>query len=566
MTDKERFKIISNEYVDFIIDYNQNVNIFERFPNSTPHIMNDKYAIIYSPAEELNSGTVNRFGYSVIPSCYGLNSEQSLEASGVSRLRRLPAFNLRGKGVLVGIIDTGIDYTNRIFQNMDGTTRILAIWDQTIESERYPGNSYYGTQYLTDEINQALQSENPYEIVPSRDEIGHGTMLAGIAAGSEDSENDFSGVAPDSEIVIVKLKQAKQIVRSFYRIPGDIPCYQDNDIMWAFQYIFDIARSVRRPVAICIGLGSSQGSHNGRSALGSQLSIEGNFPGIVACVAAGNEGDARRHFFSVVDPSVGYSTVELNVGENEDGFTMELWGSAPNSYSIDIMSPTGEYIPRIVESLRINRVISFVFKKTSIIIDYQMVESTTGDQLILIRFSDPTPGIWKFQVYSRGDLQGSFHIWLPMNGFIKADTYFIQSNPYTTVTSPGNSRVPITVTAYNTATNNLYSRSSRGYNRMGVIKPEIAAPGVNIKAPSLNREYTTMTGTSAAAAHTAGIAALILEWGIVRGNYPDIDTVEVKKFMIRGAKRLPGTIYPNRDWGYGILDVYNVFYYLRSEI
>ncbi len=565
MTEEERRRIVSDEYTDFIVEYSENPRAFEQFPDAVVHIMNTRFAIVYVPVSQLTARTISLFGYSVLPSCYGLSSEISLEASGITRLRRIPIFNLRGAGVLVGLVDTGIDYTNPVFLRSDGTTKIAAIWDQTIESERFPENFNYGTEYLSNDINQALNNLDPYSIVPSVDEIGHGTMLAGIAAGSEISESNFSGVVPDSELIIVKLKQAKQALREFFIIPEGVPAYQENDIMWGAQYIIRTARRLQRPVAICIGLGSSQGSHDGRDALSALLSVGGAFPGVVVSIAAGNEGNMRRHFFSRVDPQMGYSTVELNVGENEPGFTMELWGTAPNTYSIDILSPAGEYIPRISEGLNVNREISFIFERTRIFVDYQLIEAQTGDQLILMRFLAPTPGIWRFQVYTRGDLEGSFHIWLPMNGFISEDTYFIQSDPYTTITSPGNSLVPITATAYNPINNSLYQRASRGYTRIGEVKPDLAAPGVNIQAPTLEHGFTEISGTSAAAAHTTGVTAILLEWGIVLNNYPGIDSAEVKKFLIRGASRSPTQIYPNRDWGYGILDIYNVFDILRAD-
>lgn len=566
MTAEERQRIVSNEYTDFIVEYSENPRIFEQFPDAAVHVMNARFAIVYVPVSQLSGRTISQHGYSVIPSFYGLNSEISLEASGITRLRRIPVFNLRGAGVLVGLIDTGIDYTNPVFQRSDGTTRIAAIWDQTIESERFPENYNYGTEYLANDINQALNNADPYSIVPSVDENGHGTMLAGIAAGSEIDDSNFSGVVPDSELIIVKLKQMKQALREFYIVPEGVPAYQENDIMWGSQYIIEVARRLQRPVAICIGIGSSQGSHDGRGALSSLLSVGGDFPGVSISIAAGNEGNMRRHFFSRVDAQIGYSTVELNVGENEPGFTMELWGTAPNTYSIDILSPAGEYIPRISESLRVSREINFVFERTRIFVDYQLIESQTGDQLIFMRFVAPTPGIWRFQVYTRGNLEGSFHIWLPMNGFISENTYFIQSDPYTTITSPGNGLVPITVTAYNPINNNLYQRASRGYTRIDVVKPDFAAPGVNIQAPTLEHGFTEISGTGAAAAHTSGVTAILLEWGIVRNNYPGIDTVEVKKFLIRGASRSPTQSYPNRDWGYGILDIYNVFDLLRADV
>ena len=223
MTEEERGRITSNDYTDLIVELNQNPRIVEQFPEATVQIMNDWFAVVYLPVSQLSLQTISRYNYSSIPSAFGLTSEISLEASGIVRLRRIPVFNLLGQGVMVGIIDTGIDYTNPIFKRSDGTTKIAAIWDQTIESDRYPAGYLYGTEYLASDINEALNSPNPLEVVPSTDENGHGTMLAGIAAGSEDRANDFSGVVPDSELVVVKLKYMKQALREFYIIPPGVP-------------------------------------------------------------------------------------------------------------------------------------------------------------------------------------------------------------------------------------------------------------------------------------------------------------------------------------------------------
>lgn len=570
MTPEEKNKIISNEFFDLILRYNGNPASLEQYKDYSVHIMNEQYAVIYIPVIEITTNFVFQFGYSAIPRCYTLNSAQSLEASGIIRLRRIPAVNLRGEGVVIGIIDTGIDYTNSVFQHEDGTTKIISLWDQSIDSEdQYPKivyPAYFGTEYNAEQINSALKSNNPYQIVPSVDENGHGTMLAGIAAGSENDEQDFSGVVPDAELIVVKLKQAKENLINFYSIPSNVPCYQGNDMIWAVQYIVEKARSLKFPVAICIGLGTSQGSHDSSGPLNTVVSIIADFPGVAVTVSAGNEGNARRHFYSEIDTTTSPITVELNIGENEKGFTMEFWGDPPTIYTLDILSPSGEYIPRISERLEESRSVSFVFEETVININYILVEAETGKQVIVLTFRNPTPGIWRFQIYGRGDLQGAFHIWLPAGNFITQNTFFLNSNPYTTITSPGNSSVPITATAYNSNLDTLYQNSGRGYSTSNIINPDLAAPGVNIQAPTLNHTFTTITGTGAATAHTAGITAMILEWGIVHGNFPGIDTVGIKKFLIRGAKRNPNILYPNRDWGYGIVDVYNSFNLLRTDI
>jgi subtilisin family serine protease len=296
------------------------------------------------------------------------------------------------------------------------------------------------------------------------DENGDGTTLAGIAAGAEQQDKNFSGVAPDSELLIVKLKPAKKNLTDFFFIPAGPPCYQENDILWALQYLVDTARKLKRPLAVCIGLGTSQGSHDNYGFLNTQVSLTGDFPGIAITVAGGNEGNSRRHFYSALDPAAPPVPVELNVGENEAGFSMELWGDPPTIYTLNILSPTGEHIPAISRRLEETRKISFVFERTIIYVNYILIEQETGKQVILMRFQNPTQGTWRFEVSGISDVKGAFHVWLPSGQFISNNTYFLNPNPYTTITSPGNSIVPITVTAYNSNNNVLYPNSSKGFS------------------------------------------------------------------------------------------------------
>ncbi len=571
MTPEDRFKIVSNDYMDLIIIYNGDPESLRKFEQYSVQIMNVTYAVIYIPLSQVTPSLMTDYGYNAIPKCYGLTNAQSLEESGVIRQRNVPALNLRGQGVIIGIVDTGIDYTNNVFRRADGTTKILSLWDQTIDSvDQYPQMMefppYYGTEYTSAQINQALQSPNPLEIVPTTDEIGHGTKLAGIAAGTDNRENDFSGVAPEADLVVVKLKQAKQNLKDYFSIPPNVPCYQENDLIWGVQYLVETARRLRRPLSICIGVGTSQGAHNNAGNLNNVVTIVGDFPGTCISVSGGNEGNARRHFFSAVDLDAGPIPIELNVAENESGFSLEIWGDPPMVYAVDILSPTGEFVPTISGRLEETRTIRFIFEQTIIYLDYILIEAETGKQVILMRFKNPTPGTWRFQITGRGDLPGAIHAWLPSDDFITQDTYFTRSNPYTTLTSPGNAIVPLTMVAYNQATGSLYLNSGKGYSTSNILNPDLAAPGVNVQSPGPNNTFTTLTGTSAAAAHTAGIGALVLEWGIVRNNYNNLDTVGIKKFLIRGAKRNPQILYPNRDWGYGSIDIFNTFNILRTDI
>lgn len=566
MTRDDYKKIYSESYADLLVEYNGNENIFKKYKNSTIHKINDKYAVLYISNEKQEEFELNEFGYSVIPACFGIMKDSSQEASGINKLRNVPNLNLRGKGVLIGIVDTGIDYTNPIFQYADKTTKIVSLWDQSIDSDvKYQPDFLYGAEYSREDINAALKSETPFSIVPSKDENGHGTMLAGIAAGSEDPKNEFIGTAPESELIIVKVKPAKLFTKNFYALPEKALCYQENDIMMGVEYLVRMANKLKQPIAICIGLGTSRGAHDGSRPLSIFLSIYGNIPGIATIVAAGNEGNSAGHYYGTIDPATGFDTVELRVGEKEKGFCFEVWGESPNTYTIDILSPGGEYIPRIPAALSESRNITFLFEPAKVYVDYQLVESMTGDQLIFVKFRDPTPGIWKFKIYGKGDMAMSFHIWLPIRQFLEEGTGFIKPNPNTTITTPANAILPLTVTAYNSDDGSLYQNAGKGLNRLGNLTLSVAAPGVNVLAPSVDHSYASASGTSIAAAHMTGIAALMMEWGILRKNYSTMDTVIIKKYIVRGAKRNKETKYPNPDWGYGILDIYQVFETIRSD-
>lgn len=566
MTSGEVNTLTSEDYADLLIENISEQSILQKFSEYSIHPINFLLSVVNVPVSYITNQTIQELGYGVFPSLLGPVSQASLESSGIPRLRNIPNFNLRGQGVLIGIIDTGIDYTNPIFRHEDGTTRIASIWDQSISSGKPPEGMVYGSEYTRVQINQALKSDNPLEIVPSTDENGHGTMVAGISGGNEVPESNFYGVAPDTEFVIVKLKPAKKYLKDFFFIPENVVCFEENDIAFALEYLLKVNSLLNRPMAICIAVDTNQSSHDGRGTLSSMVSLLAATEGVAIILAAGNEGNGRRHFSGKVDKASGLITVELNVSENVNGFSMELWGQRPSTFSIDITSPSGEFKPRISAGRDEYTELTFVFESTVIHLDYQMVESQSGDQLILFRFENPAQGVWKINVYERGDLNQPFHIWLPMSGFITDDTFFLRSDPYTTILTVGNALVPITVTAYNTADDSLYSSASKGYTRLGEVKPDIAAPGVEVIGPTLNKTFSGFSGTSVSAAHTTGIAAMLLEWAIVKGNLTSMSSIEMKKLLIRGARRELDIEYPNRDWGYGILDIYNVFDSLRAGL
>ena len=570
--------VASEDFADFIAPYFTTPEEFIRSQGTDCiDFVNSTLAVVYVPLSTVTPSTYTSYTYSAVPKLYSLLDVTSMDAAGITPAGELPVLNNQGAGVIVGFVDTGINYTDSLFRNVDGSTRIIGIWDQTnnsdnsnnIENETVkPFSAFsalYGTQYTADEINLALNSDNPASIVPTRDENGHGTFLASIAAGNRDERAGFSGAAPQASIAMVKLKPAKQYLRDFYLIQDGAEAYQENDIMMGVSYLYFLARKYSMPLVVCIPLGTNIGSHMGMSRLGQYLNQVSLSNGSAVITAAGNETGARHHFRAVMDASTDEVTAELRVGEREAGFSMELWAENMGVYTVGFISPTGEVAREISVPLRGENTVSFLLEQTQITVYTQIADVSAGSQFIFMRFENPMSGIWRILIRNSLDIRETFHIWLPVRGFISDETYFLRPDPDTIITDPGNARYPITVTAYDHTKNSIYIHASRGYSLSGRIKPDLAAPGVNILGASVSgRRLTRMSGTSVSAAHLAGAAAILLNWGVLNANYPYLNTPVLKSIFVRGAQRNPALTYPNREFGYGTLDLYEAFLHLRN--
>ena len=559
MPENCREKIVSEEYVDFLWRSNwSDEELAELYPGICIQRIGEFYGVFYVNREFLQRNSGLEYPYEAFPGLYGLLETESLEASNILQLQNQSVLQLKGQGVILGFIDTGIDYTNRCFRDRAGNSRILELWDQTLQTGPTPEGIGYGSVYTREEINRALASQNPLDIVPSRDEQGHGTLVASIAAGSLDENSDWIGAAPLADIAVVKLKPAKAYLKQYFAVQPDAVAYQENDIMLGVRYLNELALRENKPLVLCLALGSNMGGHTGTAPISGQLNIIGSGPQRCVVVAGGNEANQGHHFYGTLQRGQEYQEAELRVAEGEYGLMMELWGSTPDVLSISMVSPTGEEIPTISSQNGSQR-FDFLFEETVIYIEFKALEARSGDQLIVIRMYSPTPGIWRLRIHGTDVVNGIFNIWLPIAGFISRETEFLNSNPDITLTEPANAELPITVAAYQTENNSIYIDSSRGFTRKGRIKPDITAPGVEVSAFGPGNRFTTLTGTSAAAAITAGAAALMLEWAVVRGRRPDLSSLEIKQLFIRGAKRNPALTYPNRTWGYGTLDLYESF-------
>ena len=574
----------SQDVADFIYRFGSlqnNLRDPEQFP-CVDYVSND-YAVFYTELENALPLSLERQPYYSIPSLFTLLDDSAMEAAGIVSALQTPALSNMGSGVIIGIVDTGIDYTSPVFRKSDGTTRILGLWDQTLPEdpsvlppgvpEYYPmGGASYGTEFTHEEINEALTLEDPFSLVPSKDTDGHGTFLAGLAAGTAFPLQNFTGAAPMADLAIVKLKPAKKYLRDFYLIPSDAPAFQENDIMMGIKYLRMMADRLKKPLVILLAMGSNSGSHIGTSPLSQVTQNYSGFFGIITVIAGGNETGAAHHFYASIPAGTEYEDVEIRVGkeEAERGFVLELWAADADTYTVGFISPSGERISRIPIIANNETSIPFLLDATTITVNYQLIEAESGSQLIFMRFQTPAAGIWTVRVYNTQRFKGTFHMWLPVQGMISEETVFLRPDPYSTITVPGNSRLPITVGAYDTSTGGIYIHSSRGFTPNQIVKPELAAPGVNFLGPSVGRKpgsdtpMTTRTGTSAAAAITAGATANLLGWGIVEGNYPTMSEASVKSYLIRGAQRNPALTYPNREFGYGTLDLFQTFLRLRE--
>jgi len=599
-------KIYSEDYYDILTDFtiSESPN-----PNTADYcylIIDDILGVIYVNQNDLPPLSLSRYTYRFIPKLYApmLDSNVSLPLlkSGILPVQS-PPLSLTGQNVVIGIADSGIDYTNPAFQNADGTTRILAIWDQTIpflpvdNDISSPGNNGavqslsgnttnvftrsrnwnndsifdrtskdvpFGTVYSRDEINRALADDNPYNIVPSRDETGHGTAMAAAAGGYIHSSDSVYGGAINAEFVIVKCKQSKGYLRNLYQINNTAIAYSETDLMLGCRFIDSFVRIFSRPIVFCLGIGSNMGAHNGSSFFSEYLDSLAVKRSRAVLVAGGNEGNSMGHYSNVGD-----SDVEIRVGENERGFTLEIWGDIPNAFTIQIVSPGGESTGVISTQIMQTQTYRFVYENTTISISAELTEQSSGLQVMTAIFQLPTPGIWTIRIRDAG----SFHMWLPVRSFLSGETYFLSSNPENTITEPGYASEVITVSGYQDSNNAIWSESGRGDN----VKPDFAAPSVDIPISSgrfsetdysdrlFETEFSdrlfeaTATGTSLSAAISAGAVAQFLEWAIIQNRDPYIKGREIKTYFQRGAVRDIGITYPNSQWGYGRMNLQGVF-------
>ncbi len=527
----------------------------------TSHTVNDTHIICYSTLEGYQEITEYLGARQGLPNVLGLLGRAELEASGIIQIQQQPYLDLKGQGVLLGFVDTGIDYTQKVFQNSDGTSKIQFIYDQSIPGTP-PDGFPIGTEYTNAQINAALASQTPLTVLPHTDEAGHGTFLASVAAGSHDG--DFIGAAPNADIIMVKLKDAYPFMREYLFVPEEQKhAFEATSVMLGVEYIIRKARELNRPVIICIALGSNYDSHDGSSPLEDYLFTISNIPGVCICVAAGNESQAKHHYYNHFSRERTPENIDIQVGKNAGNILVIITNNMSDVISVSVRSPTGELVRRVPAKPQLTQVTKLILEEAEVSVSYRFPVSSSGDQVTFVRIRNATPGLWTITAYGDFIIDGSIRAWLPITGFVSPNVEFLSSTPYNTITFPATGLGPICCGAYNSVRNILYPLSSWGPTRIQNDIPDLLAPGYQIGGIYPNG-FGYMSGTSCAAAITAGACALMLQWAIVKGNDFGFCTPVIRAYLIRGCNRNELMIYPNNQWGYGMLNLTRSFYYMRE--
>lgn len=557
--------VYSEDYADYIVEYNGDRQVLEEiYSNACLFFIDNRYAILYSKKRSDYMESFGNLAYNIFPKLLApmdaavgeaaYNTPSILSMINGENLDNESVLGLDGKDIVIGIVDTGIDILNEEFLNEYGRTRIKYAWNQSVNSssgDGYAGEFPFGTYYTEEQLNRFVEEGNSV----LRGEDNHGNYLASIAAGRN------NGIAVNSDLVVVKLKKAKENLKELYGVrQGE--AYSEADIMLAIAYILQCSYRLRKTVSILIGFGTNSGSHTGSAALEAYINNIGILRGVCVSVAGGNEGSAGHHTDGDIEDNE-QAVIEINVPE-KTAFTLEIWGKAPGVYAIGMDIAGGEIIDRIPPRFDRSQIIKPIFGGGTIYVDYFLVEGQSGDELILVRFFDTPRGLYRITLTATGTVEKQYRAWLPVSSFVPEGLVFTNPVTWGTVTVPGTAVTPIVSGAYNYSDGSIYVNGSRGYTANSVVKPDLAAPGVNITGAGPYGTKVTGSGSSISAACAVGAAALMQQWSRDRGLSPYINGNQIRQYLIRGADRENSRRYPDRYYGFGTLNLRKTFESLRN--
>lgn len=540
---------------ELIVKYSGSLEAVRALASRVVELQNE-YAVITIRESDIEALTqIPEIEYIEKPKRLFFQAANGRRVSCVDAVQQDTRLSLYGRDVLVAVIDSGIEYENADFRNADGTTRIRALWDQSLApgEGRVPPKGYaIGAEYTAGQINEALGQaalEDRRRIVPSMDTSGHGTAVAGVAAGNgRNSNGQYAGVAPKSDLLVVKLGNPRQ--EGFPRT---------TELMQGIDYVVRKALELRMPVAVNISFGNTYGSHDGASLLERFIDDISNIWKSCICIGSGNEAASAGHTSGVMREGR-EEIIQLAVQNNQPAFSIQIWKEYTDVVDISLMTPAGVTVGPLQEILGPQR---FTVGQTEILLYYGEPSPYSTAQEIFIdmlpRDTYVASGVWRLILNPRKVVSGAYELWLPSENVLNRGTGFLFPTEQTTLTIPSTAGRVITVGAYNALTFAYADFSGRGYTReTNLVKPDIVAPGVDVTTAAVGGGYAQFTGTSFATPFVTGGAALMMEWGIVKGNDDYLYGEKVKAYLRRGARVLPGfEVYPNPQVGYGALCVEN---------
>ena len=539
---------------EVVVQYRGSLAVLEDLGISVTYLLTNYAILVLTEEQLLLVSSIPEVIYIEKPKNLYFAVNLGRQSSCINTVQQSPD-GLFGEGVLIACIDSGIDYSHMDFRNEDGTTRLIALWDQTIPGNP-PDGYHIGTLYTEEQINEALQYADPAEqrrILPSVDSSGHGTAVMGIAAGNgNESGGVYRGVAPRSRLLAVKLGSS---------VSGSFP--RTTQLMQAVDFAVRESLRLSLPLVINLSFGNSYGSHSGDSLLETYLNSVAALGQISLCIGTGNEGNSAGHYS---DRLSSYTPLdaELSVGTYTPTVNVQLWKYYVDEIQLSLIHPNNTVIGPISPALGPVR---FQAGQTELLLYYGMPSPYSLAQEVYVDFlparSAPyiDSGVWTLRLLPGRITEGEFHLWLPGGGVLGESTRFYRPVPDTTLTIPSSAARAISVGAYNPNLLSYADFSGRGFTRvLHAVKPDLAAPGTDIQSVKAGGGYGVFTGTSFATPFVSGAAALLMEWGIVWGNDPFLYGEKLKAQLIRGAARLPAEKeYPNPRLGYGVLCLSNSF-------